>query len=63
MEPRSQFAPEVRLHLLEEDVVEIRADLAALRQTLNRVLWALAMAAVTLATSSVLFAANLLGGR
>jgi hypothetical protein len=70
---REGLTVEAHLGLLDTDVDAILAQLAAnedsrkadndeLNQRINRIMWALVTASITLATTMILFAANLITG-
>ena len=58
-EAREGFNAPVRIALLENDVDELDRDMAQLKGLINRVIWALVTATITMGTASILLAANL----
>lgn len=56
---RARFAHEVRLELVEQDVDELEVGIAAVTERLSKILWALVGLLITVTTSSIFLALNL----
>jgi len=56
---RKGFDHETRVALLETDMDDIYGDVASIRQSIQRLTWAMAAAALSFGTSALLLALNL----
>lgn len=58
-EARARFDHETRLSLVEQDADELETGIAAVAERLSKILWALVGLLITVTTSSIFLALNL----